>query len=68
VNTIALPAELTSNFAVSVPEPGTIALCLGLAAMVGFGYSRRQLKNEKAVPVEEVCVDAPANVHETVSN
>ena len=44
-----------SSFA-SVPEPGTIAMCCGLLALVGYGYSRRRLKVEnktKEVPETE---------------
>lgn len=67
VTPISLPTELSNSSIVSVPEPGTVALCLGLAAMMGLGYSRRQWKNEKALPADVTCVDAAASVDETIS-
>jgi hypothetical protein len=39
------PTPLTGGLT-AVPEPGTILLCGGVLAIIGYGYSRRRLKVE----------------------
>lgn len=48
----------------AVPEPTTIIMCGGLLALVGYGYSRRQLKTE--VKAEEKPTDEQSEPIEPV--
>jgi hypothetical protein len=51
---INLPVNLANagSFA-AVPEPGTFAMCVGLAAIVGYGYSRRKQAAQPSEPITE---------------
>ncbi|HMO37011.1 MAG TPA: hypothetical protein PKA06_13300 [Gemmatales bacterium] len=44
----------STNFLVSVPEPGTITMCLGLLALAGYGYSMRRGENKSASEKEAI--------------
>lgn len=37
---------------VSVPEPSTIAMCMGLFVLIGYGYLRRQKQQDKPASTE----------------
>jgi hypothetical protein len=41
-----------ASLLVSVPEPSTVAMCLSLFVLIGYGYIRRQKQQGNIVPTE----------------
>lgn len=50
----------------SVPEPTTLALCVGLLALTGYGYTKRQQKQAKPVDSETDAI-LQGETHESIS-
>lgn len=49
----------------SIPEPGTLLLCGGLLAVIGYGYSRRRLKPENKTEVPPVVAPVEVETNES---